>query len=436
MQHKRPPLPVLILLLLLLAVGMYYGIRALFNSTNGQLRASGAIEATTVNISPELAGKVREVLAAEGQSVRAGEALLRLDDSLLRAQHALAAAQVDSARAALSAAQTQFELTLQSALAAEQKTTANAWRFSAPDEFHQPAWYFHQAEQIAAAQREVEAAKTAWDEALQNLTRLLNDMNNAEFLQVEKRLAEARAAFLTADQVKTQADQAGAGEGGGLQNAAYDIYNQALDELQAAQRAYDSFLTSKSRQDVLLARGSVVVAQQRYDAAYARLLSLKTGAESPAVLTARRTLEQAEAALNQAQANLALLDTQIEKLTVYAPMDGVILTRNVEAGEFVQPGAIVMKMADLNSLTITVYVPEDRYGQIRLGQQALVNVDSFPGETFRAEVTFISDQAEFTPRNVQTVEGRSSTVYAVKLRVADPQGKLKIGMPADVTFTP
>jgi len=436
MQHKRPPLPALIILLLLLAVGMYYGLHALFRSTNGRLRASGAIEASMVNISPELAGKVREVLAAEGQSVKAGDVLLRLDDSLLNAQRALAAAQVDSARAARSTAQTQFELTLQSALAAEQKTTANAWRFSAPDEFHQPAWYFHQAEQIAAAQREIEAAQRAWEEALRDLTRILDDMHNAEFLQAERRLAEARAAFLVADQVKTQADQAAAGEGGGLQNAAYEVYNQAVDELHAAQQAYDSFLTSQSRRNVLLARGRVVMAQQRYDAAYARLLSLKTGAESPAVLTARRTLEQAEAALKQAQANLALLDAQIEKLTIYAPMDGVILTRNVEAGEFVQPGAIVMKMADLSALTITVYVPEDRYGQIRLGQQALVVVDSFPGETFRAQVTFISDQAEFTPRNVQTVEGRSSTVYAVKLKVADPQGKLKIGMPADVTFTP
>ena len=91
-------------------------------------------------------------------------------------------------------------------------------------------------------------------------------------------------------------------------------------------------------------------------------------------------------------------------------------------------------MANLDDLTITVYVPEDRYGQISLGQQAEVTVDSFPGKTFTAEITHIADQAEFTPRNVQTVEGRSSTVYAVKLKVTDSEGKLKIGMPADVVF--
>jgi HlyD family secretion protein len=106
----------------------------------------------------------------------------------------------------------------------------------------------------------------------------------------------------------------------------------------------------------------------------------------------------------------------------------------VEPGEFVQPGAVAMTMANLNELTITVYVPEDQYGKISLGQQATVTVDSFAGETFTAEVVHMADQAEFTPRNVQTVEGRSSTVYAIKLKVIDTEGKLKIGMPADVVF--
>ena len=95
---------------------------------------------------------------------------------------------------------------------------------------------------------------------------------------------------------------------------------------------------------------------------------------------------------------------------------------------------MALKLADLNNLTITVYVPEDRYGEISLGQFADVSVDSFPGEVFSATVIHIADKAEFTPRNVQTVEGRSSTVYAIKLKVENPEGKLKIGMPADVVF--
>ncbi len=95
---------------------------------------------------------------------------------------------------------------------------------------------------------------------------------------------------------------------------------------------------------------------------------------------------------------------------------------------------MALTLANLSNLTLTVYIPEDRYGEVTLGQTVRVTVDSFPGETFRAVVVHISDRAEFTPRNVQTVEGRKTTVFAIKLRLEDPQGKLKPGMPADVVF--
>jgi HlyD family secretion protein len=93
-----------------------------------------------------------------------------------------------------------------------------------------------------------------------------------------------------------------------------------------------------------------------------------------------------------------------------------------------------MTLGLLDDLTLTVYVPEDRYGEISLGENAQVSVDSFPGEIFKGVVVLISDEAEFTPRNVQTAEGRSSTFYAIKLQLDDPTGKLKPGMPADVVF--
>lgn len=446
MQHKRPPVPVIVILLLVLLIGGYYGLQALFKVNNSGLQASGTIEAVNVNISPETAGKVTEVLADEGDPVKVGDPLLYLDDSLLTAQRAVASAQVDSANAAvvtseaaLASAQHQYELAVQSALTAEQATQARDWRFSAPNEFNQPAWYFTQSEQLDAAQVELDAAQTALDEAIGELRQVTTSLENGGFLDAEKRLSNARATFLVADEVKVNADYAA--QGGGLQDAAYDVYNAALDEVRVAQKEYNTQLSSQSAREVLNARGKVVVAQQRYDAAQARLSALKTGAYSPAIVTAQYGLEQAKAsveqakkAVSQAQANLNLLETQLTKLTVYASIDGTVLTRNVEPGEFVQPGATVFVFANLQDLTITVYVPEDRYGEISLGQQAEVNVDSFPGETFSAQVTKIADTAEYTPRNVQTVEGRSATVYAVELKVGDPGGKLKPGMPADVIF--
>jgi HlyD family secretion protein len=433
MENKLPPIPVRIaILVVVLGALAFFGFRSLNGSTNGVITASGSIEATIVNVAPEMSGKVAEVLVDEGQAVTKDEALLSLDPSLLTAQKAVASAQVDSATAALASAQNQYDLAVQAALTAQQTSQAKDWRVSAPDEFNQPAWYFEQGEQLTAAKTEVDAARTALDEALSNLEKVSTNVNNANFIAAETRLANARAAFLVADTVKTNADYAV--ENGGLQSAADDSYNDALNELRDAQDAYNDMLSTQAAEDVQDARGILVVAQQRYDAAYARYVSLQTGLNSPAVVTAGKALDQAKSALAQAQANLALIETQLAKLTVASPIDGVILTRNVEPGEFVQPGAVALTMADLSEITITVYVPEDRYGQISLGQKADVSVDSFPGETFTASVVLISDQAEFTPRNVQTVEGRSSTFYAIKLRVEDPEGKLKIGMPADVVF--
>jgi multidrug resistance efflux pump len=117
-------------------------------------------------------------------------------------------------------------------------------------------------------------------------------------------------------------------------------------------------------------------------------------------------------------------------------MDGTVLSRSVEPGEVVLVGASLMSIGDPSALRITVFVPEDRYGQIRLGDTADVTVDSFEGETFEARVLRIAEEAEFTPRNVQTEEGRRTTVFAVELSVMDPQGRLKPGMPADVDFRP
>ncbi|HLO29209.1 MAG TPA: efflux RND transporter periplasmic adaptor subunit, partial [Anaerolineales bacterium] len=103
-------------------------------------------------------------------------------------------------------------------------------------------------------------------------------------------------------------------------------------------------------------------------------------------------------------------------------------------GETVNSGYVVLTIGQLRDLTITVYVPENRLGEVSIGETANVSVDSYPNEKFNARVVYISNQAEFTPRNVQTAEGRKTTVFAVKLKLLDMSGKLKPGMPSDVTF--
>jgi HlyD family secretion protein len=479
MQHKLPPVPVRILIVLILVVGGYYAIRSLQNDGNGALSASGSIEAITVNVSPEMAGKVKEALADEGQPVKTGDPLLVLDDSLLAAQRRVAQSGVDSARSALlmaqggyDLAQAQYDAALTAARAQEGSQRLTDWSKRTPNWFEQPLWYFSQDEQITAVQAEIERSHQALQQAQANLASVIQNLNNAEFVEAETRLSDARMSYLIAKSVNDHAQITGgkvspedidsklispfapstyrvkiaiakglSGESDIL-NVANDSLDSAEAELDEAEKAYDELLTTEAADRVLKARAELTVAQERYEVALDTLSRLQTGEYSPqvkisalALEQAKTALKQAENAVQQAEANLALLDTQAAKLMVDAPMDGVILTRNAEPGEFVQPGGVAYSMADLNDITITVYVPEDRYGQISLGQQAQVTADSFPGETFAAEVIHIANQAEFTPRNVQTVEGRSSTVYAIKLSVDNSEGKLKIGMPADVTFT-
>lgn len=475
---KRISRAQIIMIVVFLGAAIYFGFRVFSNRDDGKLRASGTIEAVEVNVSPETSGKVKQALVEEGQTVKTGDPILSLDESLLTAQQQVAQSGVDSAHNALltaqsgyNMAQAQYDAAVTAARAQQGAARLTDWFSRTPGQFDQPLWYFSQDEQITAAQAEVDSSQQALQQAQTNLDQVVKNLNNSDFVNAEARLANARVSYLVAKSVHDRSQATGgkvnpdaldlnlpsfapaykikiavakalSSNSGDVITSAQDALDSATTELENAQKAYDSLLNTDAADRVLEARAALSVARERHETALDTLSRLQTGERSPQVNIAALALDQAKAglqqaqgAVNQAEANLALLDTQLKKLTVYAPMDGVILTRNVEPGEFVQPGAAAITMANLNELTITVYVPEDRYGEISLGQQVTVTVDSFPNQTFSATVSSISDQAEFTPRNVQTVQGRSATVYAVKLKVSDPEGKLKLGMPADVVFT-
>lgn len=481
-MKSRRPSPVIIIVIVLAVAAIGYFAYQQWNQNNAasQLTASGTIEATNVNVAPELAGKVKDVLVDEGQTVKTGDALMHLDDSLLQAQKQQATAGLSVAQsaaatadAALASAQNQYNLALNAALITD-NTVNSQWLTNRPSDFNLPLWYYTQSEQMSAAQAEVSASQKALSDAQNNLTSVETSAVGSGFVQIETNLVNAEASYNVANdlnnrvqngtnidqltrfglyQLAKQQSQPIAKQNSSdylinssnidqnIKNYSQDLFNQAKSDLRGAENAYNSALTSQGAQNVLKARADVSLEQERYNTAMNYVSYVQTGSLAPAVSTAQSALNQAKAAddqahnaVQQAQSNVDLLNTQITKLTVLSPMDGVILTRNVEPGEFVQPGADALTMADISHLTITVYIPEDLYGKISLGLQATMKVDSFPNQTFKAQVSYISDQAEFTPRNVQTVEGRSSTVYAIKLTVSDPQGQLKPGMPADVTF--
>ena len=409
------------------------------------LTASGTLEAEHVAVAAELGGRVDEVRVAEGDTVRAGQVLFVLDDAWLQAQYDQAQAALDAARARqalaeaqVRVAQAQYDLTRQQAHQAAAEARLQTWFADAPDPFDLPLWYFTRTERLAAAQAEVDAAQAAWQEAQDNLTHLQDTLVAADLRAAEEALAQARAELQIAQAVL---DQAQAQDDDALQDQAQKRYDAARHALEAAQAEYDRILTQQQAQDLLEARAQVAVARERYDAALDRQYALQWGDDAPQVRLARAQLAQAEAAVQQAQAavaqaeaNVRAIEVQMDQSIVRAPVAGVVTARHVREGEVIRPGVAVLTLGQLDRLTITVYIPEDRVGDLRLGQRATLTVDSFPNETFYATIIRIADKAEYTPRNVQTVEGRKIMVFAVELRVEDPSGRLKPGMPADVTF--
>jgi multidrug resistance efflux pump len=184
---------------------------------------------------------------------------------------------------------------------------------------------------------------------------------------------------------------------------------------------------------VTVAGAQVKIAEGQLAQAEAELARVRAGvtAETRAGLVAQRA--QAQAVLAGSEANLKALDIEMGRTALAAPTDGVVLQRFIHKGELAAPGAPLFTLADIDEVTLTVYVPEAELGKVALGQLADVTVDSY-ADVFHGEVSYIASQAEFTPKNVQTQEERVHMVFAVKIRLQNPDHLLKPGMPADAIF--
>jgi len=184
--------------------------------------------------------------------------------------------------------------------------------------------------------------------------------------------------------------------------------------------------------DELIAAQQMDNAKKAYDVALSQhkkaietLSLVKEGPRKEDIKAAASRVEQAKAALKATEEKLK--DT-----VLYAPVSGVVLKKNVELGETVSAGLPVYTIGDLANPWIKIYVKEDRLGLVKLGQKAEVKVDTYPKKIYEGMVTFISSEAEFTPKNVQTQEERVKLVFGIKVSVKNVNDELKPGMPADV----
>jgi HlyD family secretion protein len=246
--------------------------------------------------------------------------------------------------------------------------------------------------------------------------------------ELEARLAQARAQLAAARALLAEL-QAGSRTEEVAQareafRAATDRHADAQRDFERVQRLFEGGAVSQEAFDK--AKLALDVATSQRDQAEQQLQLVEAGPRRERIAAQRAAVAQADAAIRQVEAQLA-------NTVIRAPFAGVVTVRHREPGESVGAGTPVLTVINLDDRWVRIYIREDRLGAVQLGQSATIRSDTWPDKEYTGTVSFISSEAEFTPRNVQTTEERVKLVYAVKVRITgDPANELKPGMPADV----
>lgn len=338
--------------------------------------------------------------AAEGQLVKAGDPLARVDDKQLNLQ-------VDEAKAAVEAAQAKWE---------------EAKAGSRSEELMQAAAQFEQAQkgtQQALSRINSSGEQVSVLAAVKE--QLSKDLASAqETLRYhEKRLNQTKNSY---DNGKATQDQ--------LDNLSETV-NQArmqVNDLESRSKSTDAQIAqAQHEREAAVALKDQAAAGEK--ASEAKLSLVRAG-------NTDYQLRNLLALKDQAESKLAQMRLTAGKAVLAAPEDGTILRKLVEKGEVVKPSATLYTLLKSEELKIVVYVPEAHLNEVSVGQTAVITADAYPGQTFAGKVTRIAEKAEFTPKNVQTPDERTKMVFAVTVQVTEGLDRLKPGMPADVRFQP
>jgi HlyD family secretion protein len=389
----------------------------------GEWDASGFIEADIVSIAPEIAGRVVARSVSESDQVKQGAVLLKLQDDILSAQVDLARGKLAEAQAAL--AQAQAGARLESIA----KTEAQLKLAQAAQDAAQQAWFDAQAMrdnpqtldvQIAAARAQVEATQKQLDAAV--LQRDIAEKAWKDYGETSDKLADVPPIYRPS-----------------LPLEYYSIpyqWEQALTAVKVAQA--NATAAQTTLKNLQAQRLNPQEAQTQVDAAYAKYQSAEAVvAQAEAALDglkAGATMEQgaaAQAQVDVAQAALEATQTQLDKTIITAPVNGLIAATSVHTGELAAPSLTALQIADLDQVHLTIFVPGGELGQFSIGQPINVRVDAYLDRVFPGSIVSISDTAEYTPRNVRTPNERMKLVYAVKIKLDNPEHVLKPGLQAE-----
>jgi multidrug resistance efflux pump len=427
-------------LLVLFGLAAWFLTRGAGPAGSQGLSGSGTVQAEEYVVAPQLAGRVIELSADEGDQVRAGQVLAQLDATLL-------AAQLDQANAGIAAATANLAK-LQGGTRPEEVRQAEAALAQARARRDGARIALADAETLKGTQPDLNLRIDVARAVLQaadhraRAANLLAQAASKERDYFQRTLAElenpltvgirnpsgvvVRTLNITVrtEELRTQLAMASSKEW-----SAWTGQSTALAQRDGAQADLANLLAQQADPLVLAAqvdaaRTQLAAAEAAVPLAQAKLDALTAGSRAENITAARAQLAQAQAARDSIKA-------QLTRMTLTAPADGLIDQRLLHLGEMAAPGNAVFHLVNLNSVTLTIYVPENRIAMVQSGARADVTVDSFPERIFPGRVSFISPQAEFTPKNIGTQEQRQTQVFAVKIRIDNPDQALKPGMPAD-----
>ncbi|MGP1373870.1 MAG: HlyD family secretion protein [Almyronema sp.] len=377
------------LLLLVVGLGVRYGLR---QPEEEAIELSGRIEGYETDLAAQVGGKVVAIAVREGDQVRQGQVIAQLDDQALQAQLVAARANVAAARQQVNQAQLQLDV-----LASQVEEAQLTLQQSQGD----AAGRVDQAQAtVATAQAQLAAAQAQAQQAASALALARSDRDRLSTL-----LAAGAIAQQQFDQAQTE-------------------FETAQETLAAQQAA-----VAAARQQVSAAQGGLTQAQTSQINPEIRATQVTRSQLQQAQAAAQLAAAQAE--LDQAEAAQAEIAARLEDLDIQSPIDGVVVSRMVEPGEVLAAGTPVLTVINLSNVYLRGYIAEGEVGRVRVGQPAQVYLDSAPDQPLAATVTAIDTEASFTPENIYFQADRVTQVFGLKLKIENPAGFAKPGMPAD-----
>lgn len=376
------PIKLIFFILLLAAVGFAVSefVKRGGKVEKNVIRISGNIEVTDSDVSFKIAGRVLDRLVSEGEMVREGQIIARLESQDLSNEVAIWKAEVQGTESELAELRAGSRLEeIDGSRAAMEKAQSDLDELLAGS----------RPEEIAAAEATVELARASMENLKVEMNRY-KKLFDEEVVSAEKY-----------DKARTD-------------------YKMALAQVKQTEEMLHLARKGPRKENIEQARAALRGAREKFK-------MVKKGPRA-------EKIDQASAKLAKAKASLSLAKTKLSYAEVVSPLTGVVISENIEAGEYVVPGTPIVTVGDLVNVWVRGYVDEEDLGRVKVGLNAQVTTDTYPEKVYEGTVSFISSKAEFTPKSVQTQKERVKLVYRIKVEIRNTNMELKPGMPVDVNI--